>query len=75
MCGHHTGVICSGSLPPMVAARERSEFYVKSPFRAPLLIFPRGFLRKSFPHWGYFRKTTGVLSKSVASPRRVAKGY
>ena len=38
-----------GFLPPCRAARERSEFNIKPPFVAPLLIFPRGYLLKSFP--------------------------
>ena len=47
--GHHTGFVCGGSLPPCGAARERSEFNIKPPLGAPLLIFPRGYLLKSFP--------------------------
>ena len=39
-----------GSLPPCGAAGERSEFNIKPPLGAPLLIFPRGYLQKSFPH-------------------------
>ena len=39
-----------GSLPPCEAAGERSEFNIKPSFRAPLQIFPRGYLLKSFPH-------------------------
>ena len=38
-----------GSIPPWGAAGERSEFYIKPPLGAPLLIFPRGYLLKSFP--------------------------
>ena len=38
-----------GSLPPWVAAGERSEFNIQPPLGAPLLIFPRGYLLKSFP--------------------------
>ena len=38
-----------GSLPPCGAAGERSEINIKSPLGAPLLIFPRGYLLKSFP--------------------------
>ena len=38
-----------GSLPPYGAAGERSEFNIKPPLGAPLLIFPRGYLLKSFP--------------------------
>ena len=47
--GHHTGLMCGGTLPPWGAAGERSEFNVKPPLRAPLLIFLRGYLLKSFP--------------------------
>ena len=38
-----------GSLPPCEAAGERSEFNIKPPLGAPLLIFPLGYLLKSFP--------------------------
>ena len=38
-----------GSLPPWGAAGERSEINIKPPIGAPLLIFPRGYLLKSFP--------------------------
>ena len=38
-----------GPLPPCGAAGERSESDIKPPLGAPLLIFPRGFLLKSFP--------------------------
>ena len=47
--GHHTGFSVGGSLPPWGDARERSEFNIKPPLGAPLLIFPRGYLLKSFP--------------------------
>ena len=36
-------------LPPRGAAGERSEFNIKPPLGAPLLILPRGYLLKSFP--------------------------
>ena len=38
-----------GSFPPCVAAGERSKSNIKQPLGAPLLIFPRGYLLKSFP--------------------------
>ena len=38
-----------GAIPPWGAAGERSEFGIKPPLGAPLLIFPRGYLLKSFP--------------------------
>ena len=47
--GHHTGFICGGSLPPWGAVGEKSEFNIKPPLGAPLLIFPRGYLLMSFP--------------------------
>ena len=47
--GHHTGFSVVGSLPPWGAAGERSEFSIKPPLGAQLLIFPRGYLLKSFP--------------------------
>ena len=37
------------SLPPWEAAGERPEFIIKPRLGAPLLIFPRGHLLKSFP--------------------------
>ena len=37
-----------GFLPPWGAAGESSEFNIKPPLGAPLLIFPRGYLLKSF---------------------------
>ena len=39
-----------GLLTPCGAAGERPEFNIKPPLGAPLLIFPRGYLLKSFPH-------------------------
>ena len=47
--GHHTGFICRGFPSLMVAARERPEIDIKPPLGAPHLIFPRGYLLKSFP--------------------------
>ena len=38
-----------GSIPPWGAAGERSEFNIKPPLGAQLLIFPRGYLLKFFP--------------------------
>ena len=44
------GFSCVGvSFPPLVAAGERSEYNIKPPLGAPLLICPRGYLLKSFP--------------------------
>ena len=37
------------SLPPWVASGESSEFNIKPPLESPILIFPRGYLLKSFP--------------------------
>ena len=39
--------ICGGF--PWGAAGEKPEFNIKPPLGAPLLIFPRGYLLKSFP--------------------------
>ena len=39
-----------GTLPPWEAAGERSEFNIKPPLGAPLMIFPRGYLLKYFTH-------------------------
>ena len=38
-----------GNIPPCGAAGERLELNIKPPLGAPLLIFPRGYLLKSFP--------------------------
>ena len=38
-----------GTLPPWGAVGERSEFNIQPPLGALLLIFPRGYLLKSFP--------------------------
>ena len=47
---HTTRVLSvGGSRPPCGAAVERSEFNIKPPLGAPLLIFPRGYLLKAFP--------------------------
>ena len=48
-CGHHTSVICRWFHSPMAAAGVSSEFDMKPPLGAPLLIFPRGHVPKSFP--------------------------
>ena len=47
--GHHTGFICGGFTSPWGAAGDRSEFSIKPPLVAPLLIFHRGYRLKSFP--------------------------
>ena len=51
-----------GSLPLWGAAGERSEFNIKPPLGAPLLIFPRGYLLKSFP-----RVDTSARQQSLKS--------
>ena len=43
------GMSVGGSYPPCGAAGERSEFNIKPPLGAPLLIFPRGYLLRCFP--------------------------
>ena len=58
--GHHTGLICRGSLPHLGAARERSEFSVNPPLEAPLLIFHHFSSPEVFSTSGYFRKTADV---------------
>ena len=37
--GHHTGIICRGSLPPIGAAEVRPVLNIKSPIGAPHMIF------------------------------------
>ena len=43
------GLFFVGVPRPWGAAGERSEFNIKPPLGAPLLIFPRGYVLKSFP--------------------------
>ena len=45
----HRFYLWGGSIPPCGAAGERSKSNIKQPLGAPLLIFPRGYLLKSFP--------------------------
>ena len=49
-CGHHTGFISRGNLPPWGASRERPECDIKLSIGATFFIFPRGYLLRSFPH-------------------------
>ena len=44
-----TRIFLWGSLPPLGAAGGRSEFSIKPPLGAPLLIFSQGYLLQSFP--------------------------
>ena len=57
-----------GSLPPCGAAGEMSEFNIKPPLRAPLRIFPRGYLLKSFPQVDTFARQRG-FEISFPSPK------
>ena len=57
-----------GSLPPWGAAGEMSEFNIKPPIGSPLLIFPRGYLLKSFPQVDTSTKQRG-FEISFPSPR------
>ena len=50
------------SPPPSGAAGERSEFYIKPPLGAPLLIFPRGYLLESFPQVNTSARQWGLKS-------------
>ena len=75
--GHHTGLICRGFPSPMGAAGERPAFDIKPPLRAPLLIFFRGYLQKSFSQgdtsarqWGFEIRVfplLGELPKAIES--------
>ena len=49
MCGLHAFFSEGGLVPPWGTAGERPWFDIKLPLGAPLLIFPRGYLLKSFP--------------------------
>ena len=55
----HRFLSVDGSLTPWRAAGERSEFDIKPPLGAPLLIFPRGYLLKSFPQVGISARQRG----------------
>ena len=57
-----------GSLPPLGAAGERSEFNIKPPLGAPLLNFPRGYLLMSFPEVDAFARQRR-FEISFPSPR------
>ena len=52
-----------GNLPPCRAAGERSEFNIKPPLGAPLLIFPQGYLLKSFPRVDTSARQRGLRSE------------
>ena len=52
-----------GFFPRMGAARESPEFDIKTPLGAPLLIFPRDFLLKSF-HKGILPQDNGGLESA-----------
>ena len=54
------GFICGGSIPPWGAAGERSEFNIKPPLEASILIFPQGYLLKSFPQVDSFTRQRGL---------------
>ena len=54
------GVICRGLPSSMGGGGERTEFDVKHPFGAQLLIFHRGHLLMYFPQLGCFRKIAGA---------------
>ena len=64
-----------GNLPPCGAAGERSDFNIKPPLGAPLLIFSSRLSPEVFSTSVYFRKTAGVWNQSFPSPRWAAKGY
>ena len=62
-----------GSLPPWVAAVERSEFNIKPPLGAPLLILPRGHLLKSFPRVDTSARQWGVEIRVFPHPGELPK--
>ena len=49
-----------GTIPPWRSAGERSESNIKLPLGAPLLIFPRGYLLKSFPQMDTSARQRGL---------------
>ena len=85
MRGHHTSFICGGSLPPCGAAGERSDVTIKPPLGDPLLIFPQGYLLKSFPQvdtsarqWGFEIRVfplLGELPKAIEPHLPVCQLY
>ena len=74
-----------GFLPLLGAAGERPEFSIKPPIGAPLLIFPRGYLLKSFPQvdtsarqWGFEIRVfplLGSLPKAIEPHLPVCQSY
>ena len=62
-----------GSLPPCGAAGERSEFSIKPPLGAPLLIFPRGYLLKSFPQVDNSARQRGFKIRIFPLPGELSK--
>ena len=56
---------CGGFPYPWGAAGERSEFNIKPPLGAPLLIFHRGYLLKSFPQVDTSARKRGVEIRVV----------
>ena len=52
-------IYVGGSLPPLGAAGERSEFNIKPLLGAPLLILPLGYLLKFFPQVDSFARQRG----------------
>ena len=79
------GFICGGALPPCGAAGERSEFSIKPPLGAPLMIYPRGYLLKPFPQvdtsarlWGFEIRVfplLGELPKAIEPHLPVCQLY
>ena len=64
-----TWVLSVGGTPfPWGADRERSVLHIKPPLGAPLTIFPRGYLLKSFPQVDTSARQRG-FEISFPSPR------
>ena len=55
--------VLSVGFPPCGSAGERSEFYIKPPLGPPLLIFPRGYLLKSFTQVDTSARQWGLKSE------------
>ena len=62
-----------GFLPPWGATGERSDFNIKPPLGAPLLIFPRGRLLKSFPQVDTSERQRGFEIRVFPLPGELPK--
>ena len=57
------GLSVRGFLSPIGAVGERPEFDVKPPLGSPLMVFPQGYLLKSFPQGDTSARLHGLKSE------------